>query len=71
MDSDSVGMSRGFSAHRTIAALPKEFKEAYDQASPEIQQMISDKIRASKAKSEVSDFPLNLPVPALGQLSHI
>jgi hypothetical protein len=49
------------------AMTPKEFKEAYVQASPEIQQMVSDKIRAIMAKSEVSDFPVNLPVPDLGQ----
>src|SRR5207302_2003770 len=42
---------------REAAAMtPKEFKEAYDQASPEIQQMVSDRIRAIMAKSEVSDF---------------
>jgi hypothetical protein len=53
---------------REAAAMtPKEFKETYSQASPEIQQMVSDKIRAIMAKSETSDFPLNLPAPALGQ----
>jgi len=46
---------------------PKEFGEAYCQASPDIQQFISDEIRALMAKSETSDFPLNLPVPDLGQ----
>jgi hypothetical protein len=45
----------------------EEFKKAYDQASPEIQQIIADKIRAFKAKSETSDFPVNLPVSDLGQ----
>jgi hypothetical protein len=53
---------------REAAAMtPKEFKEAYCQASPEIQQFISDEIRALVAKSETSDFPVNLPVPGLGQ----
>jgi hypothetical protein len=53
---------------REAAAMtPKEFKEAYCQASPEIQQMVSDKIRAIMAQSETSDFPVNLPVPDLGQ----
>jgi hypothetical protein len=46
---------------------PKEFGEAYGQASHDIQQAISDKIRAVMAKSETSDFPVNLPVPDLGQ----
>jgi hypothetical protein len=46
---------------------PKEFREAYGQASPDIQQAISDKIRAVMAKSETSDFPVNLPVSGLGQ----
>jgi hypothetical protein len=46
---------------------PREFGEAYGQASPDIQQAISDKIRAVMAKSETSDFPLNLPVADLGQ----
>ena len=46
---------------------PKEFGEAYCQVSPDIQQFISDEIRALMAKSETSDFPLNLPVPDLGQ----
>ena len=46
---------------------PKEFKEAYCQASPDIQQFISDEIRALVAKSETSDFPVNLPVSDLGQ----
>ena len=46
---------------------PKEFGEAYGQASPDIQQAISDKIRAVMAMSETSDFPVNLPVSALGQ----
>jgi hypothetical protein len=54
-------------AAECLVMTPEEFKKAYDQASPEIQQMISDKIRAFKAKSETSDFPLNLPVPDLGQ----
>jgi hypothetical protein len=54
---------------REAAAMtPKEFKAAYDQAPPEIQQMVTDKIRAiMAAKSETSDFPLNLPVAGLGQ----
>jgi hypothetical protein len=53
---------------REAAAMtPKEFKEAYDQGSPEIQQFISDKIRAIMAKSETSDFPVKLPVHDLGQ----
>ena len=46
---------------------PKEFGEAYGQASPDIQQAISDKIRAIMAKSEYSDFPVKLPVPDLRQ----
>ena len=50
-----------------VAMTPKEFGEAYGQASPDIQQAISDKIRAVMAKSETSDFPVNLPVPDLGQ----
>ncbi|WP_342711216.1 hypothetical protein AAFG13_04290 [Bradyrhizobium sp. B124] len=45
----------------------EEFGEAYSQAAPEIQQAISDKIRAVMAESEISDIPLNLTVPALGQ----
>jgi hypothetical protein len=49
------------------AMTPKEFKETYAQASPEIQQMVSDKIRAIMAGSETSDFPVNLPVHVLGQ----
>jgi hypothetical protein len=47
---------------------PKEFGEAYGQASPDIQQAISDKIRAIMAKSETSDFPVNLPVSDLGRV---
>jgi hypothetical protein len=43
------------------AMTPKEFKEAYDQAPPDLRQMISDKIRGMMAGSETSDFPLNLP----------
>jgi hypothetical protein len=50
-----------------VAMTPKEFREAYCQASPDIQQFISDKIRAFMAESETSDFPLNLPVPGSGQ----
>jgi len=46
---------------------PKEFGEAYCQASPDIQQFISDKVRAIMAKSETSDFAVNLPVSDLGQ----
>jgi hypothetical protein len=49
-------------AAECLVMTPEEFKKAYDQASPEIQQIISDKIRAFKAKSETSDFPVNLPV---------
>jgi hypothetical protein len=46
---------------------PKEFGETYGQASPDIQQAISDKIRAVTGKSETSDFPVNLLVPGLRQ----
>jgi hypothetical protein len=46
---------------------PKEFGEVYGQASPDIQQAVSDQIRAIMAKSETSDFPLNLPGSDLGQ----
>jgi hypothetical protein len=49
------------------AMTPKEFKEAYDQAPPDLRQMISDKIRGMMAGSETSDFPVNSPVPGLGQ----
>jgi hypothetical protein len=35
---------------------PKEFGDAYRQASPDVQQFISDKIRAIMAKSETSDI---------------
>lgn len=45
----------------------EEFGEAYSQAPLEIQQAISDKIRAVMAESEVSDVPLNLTASALGQ----
>jgi hypothetical protein len=54
-------------AAERLAMTPEEFKEAYDQASPEIQQMVSDKIRALVARSETSDLPVNLPVSSLGQ----
>jgi hypothetical protein len=54
-------------AAERLAMTPEEFKEAYDQASPEIQQMVSDKIRAIMVKSETSDFPVNLSVPDAGQ----
>jgi hypothetical protein len=54
-------------ARECLVMTPEEFAKAYDQASPEIQQIISDKIRAFKAKSETSDFPVNLPGPDVGQ----
>ena len=50
-----------------VAMTPEEFKEAYDQASPEIQQMVSDKIRALVAKSEISHPRVILSVSGLGQ----
>jgi len=53
-----------------LVMTPKEFREAYDQAPPEIQQIISDKIDAfikARQESETSEFPVNLPVPDLGQ----
>jgi hypothetical protein len=54
-------------AAERLVMTPEEFGAAYAQASSEIQQIISDKIRAFKAEPEISHSPLNLPVSGLGQ----
>ena len=64
---DELDKARERLQREAAVMTPKEFGEAYGQASPDIQQAISDKIRAVMAMSETSDFPVNLPVSALGQ----